>query len=44
MSDTDDEQTVGESIPRAWREEFDGLKSIRPDRVQETEGIENGPI
>jgi len=27
---TDDEQTNREPVPRAWREEFDGLKPIRP--------------
>jgi len=27
---TDDEQTEREPVPRAWREEFDGLKPIRP--------------
>jgi len=26
----DDEQTERTPIPRAWREEFDGLKPIRP--------------
>jgi len=30
MNDTADEQTDREPIPRAWREEFDGLKPIRP--------------
>ena len=30
MNDTADEQTDREPIPRAWREEFDGLKRIRP--------------
>jgi hypothetical protein len=27
---TDDEQTERRPVPRAWREEFDGLKPIRP--------------
>ena len=26
----DDEQPEREPVPRAWREEFDGLKPIRP--------------
>src|SRR6266436_270696 len=30
MNDTNDEQPDRSPIPRAWREEFDGLKPIRP--------------
>ena len=33
MNDTDDEQPEPQLVPRAWREEFDGLKPIRPERV-----------
>ena len=34
MNDTAYEQTDREPIPRAWREEFDGLKPIKANRVQ----------
>jgi hypothetical protein len=27
---TDDRQPEREPVPRAWREEFDGIKRIRP--------------
>jgi hypothetical protein len=27
---TDDDQPRHEPVPRAWREEFDGIKPIRP--------------
>ncbi len=30
MMNADDEQPEREPVPRAWREEFDGLKPIRP--------------
>jgi hypothetical protein len=30
MNDTDGEQPHRRPIPRSWREEFDGLKPIRP--------------
>jgi hypothetical protein len=30
MNDTDNEQPECQPIPRAWQEEFDGIKPIRP--------------
>jgi hypothetical protein len=30
MTDADDVQPDHQPVPRAWREEFDGIKPIRP--------------
>jgi hypothetical protein len=40
----DDEQPERQPVPRAWREEFDGIKAHPADRVQEagTEGTAQG--
>ncbi len=30
MKDTDEDEQPRQPVPRAWREEFDGIKPIRP--------------
>jgi hypothetical protein len=34
---SDDEQPERQTVPRAWREEFDGIKPIRPRSYESPE-------